>query len=341
MKQDINILLTAQDSSVHVSNSVAGICRENLQGRIAISFIDEFIEGTAYLEISRNKGKDTGFIQMTQEDKKYTLEIKSSLLAVAGFLKCQVVIHQPLNEEPVYKSKVFELNILEAINATTNIPDDYPSWIDTANKTIAEMLMLIDDIQDKVDSGYFNGPAGPQGPQGERGPQGSQGVQGSQGPAGEPGITPNIAVTADIDSTMGTPAVQVTKSGTTENPTFNLSFSGLKGEMPSDEEMDTHFKTIFGNQHIVGSGNIDLYEHDIQITGTNIDVIFTIYSSKNTKVDSLTDLKTLAGDKFIKSCTGAVNGKIAYAITELTIKLVDGTTQLLTGVTFTDTLTTI
>lgn len=101
------------------------------------------------------------------------------------------------------------------------------------------------------------------------------------------------------------------------------------------------FKTLFGNQNVAGTGNIDLYEHDIQITGTNIDVICTIYSSKNVKIDSLTDLKTVAGDTFIKPCTGVVNGKIAYALTQTSIKLTDGTTQLLTGVTFADNMTTI
>lgn len=107
------------------------------------------------------------------------------------------------------------------------------------------------------------------------------------------------------------------------------------------EGADTQFKTLFGNQHIVGSGNIDLYEHDLEITGTNIDVLVTIYSSKNTKIDSLTDLKLVCGDTFVKPCSGYVNGKAAYALTQTFIKLVDGTTQLLTGVTYNDNLTTI
>ena len=107
------------------------------------------------------------------------------------------------------------------------------------------------------------------------------------------------------------------------------------------EGADTQFKTLFGNQHIIGKGNIDLYEHDVEITGTNIDVLVTIYSSKNTKIDSLQDLKLVCGDTFVKQCSGHVNGKVAYAITQTSIKLVDGTTQLLTGVTYTDNPTTI
>lgn len=58
------------------------------------------------------------------------------------------------------------------------------------------------------------------------------------------------------------------------------------------------FKTLFGDQSIEGTGNIDLYQHSIKITGdvsaysaTNFEVYLVVYSSKNITVDSLTDLK--------------------------------------------------
>lgn len=95
------------------------------------------------------------------------------------------------------------------------------------------------------------------------------------------------------------------------------------------EGADTQFKTLFGNQHIIGKGNIDLYEHDVEITGTNsilgtgnIDIYkhvinFTdadgdaffnmvVYSSNSLVVDSLTDLQTLIGDAATKNVSGFV-----------------------------------
>lgn len=114
-----------------------------------------------------------------------------------------------------------------------------------------------------------------------------------------------------------------------------------KEDIHDTMEDPTSFKTLFGNQHIVGNGNIDIYEHDIVITGTNLKAFLTVYSSKNTKVDSLNDLKLLCGDTFTKSCTGYVDSTAVMAITELKLLKVNGTDQLLTGVTFEDTLTTI
>ncbi len=66
----------------------------------------------------------------------------------------------------------------------------------------------------------------------------------------------------------------------------------LYAEGPSN-----NVKTLFGNQSIYGSGNIDLFIHNLVITAnaTNISalkVLIRFTSSSNTKIDSLTDLYT-------------------------------------------------
>lgn len=112
-------------------------------------------------------------------------------------------------------------------------------------------------------------------------------------------------------------------------------------------------KTLFGNQSIVGTGNIDLYRHNICFTSTDQDKIvkirFIVISSKNLVVDSLADLKTLLGNTFTYPVNGAnsTNNQSIYEITETGFKsganpyvLYDTITPYPTG-TWTDTVTTI
>ena len=80
-------------------------------------------------------------------------------------------------------------------------------------------------------------------------------------------------------------------------------------------------KTLFGNQSIVGTGNIDLYRHNICFTSTDQDKLvkirFIVPSSNNLKVNSLADLKTLLGNTFTYPVNGGTgDNKSVYEITE-------------------------
>ena len=115
------------------------------------------------------------------------------------------------------------------------------------------------------------------------------------------------------------------------------------GEKNATMCTDKTLKTLFGQKIYSkdGTGNIDLYAHDITITKGTGKAFLTVYSSKNTNIDSLDDLKTIAGATFTKSCTGYINGKVIVAITETSLLLADGTTEALTEATFVDTPATI
>lgn len=78
-----------------------------------------------------------------------------------------------------------------------------------------------------------------------------------------------------------------------------------------NNNVPTTFKTLFGNQSIKGTGNIDLYQHSVTITLKNpstseevSEANLLIYSSKNLPIDSLTDLKTILGNSFKVPATG-------------------------------------
>lgn len=80
------------------------------------------------------------------------------------------------------------------------------------------------------------------------------------------------------------------------------------------------FKTLFGNQSIVGTGNIDLFKHHVKFKYTSTTgVVYTYYtdilSSQNFPIDSLTDLKTYLGNEFTKDIYGwatRTDGKNTY-----------------------------
>lgn len=178
------IIKIYKDSSVYTENGTLGINYENIQGKLVFEFVDEFVDGTAYLEFERKFEK--GLIPMNKVGKTYEIEIKSSLLKEIGNIELQLRITQDEvpNGIPVYKSKVFTLEVLDAINATSEIPDEYPEWIDLANEKIKEMDNLnvtTERVEDGVDiiltdkkgnttrTEVKDGAPGPAGPQGAPG----------------------------------------------------------------------------------------------------------------------------------------------------------------------------
>ena len=65
--------------------------------------------------------------------------------------------------------------------------------------------------------------------QGAKGDTGPQGPKGDKGDTGAAGATPSITMSATVDSTVGTPSVQVVKGGTAAAPSYAFAFSNLKG----------------------------------------------------------------------------------------------------------------
>ena len=150
INKDINIKVLS-NSMIILDKTILGINGENLQGKIIFNF-EKFIDGVAWLEIEKETG-EKGYIQMTKENETYTLEIKSSLLNQAGYIYMQLRITQDenVNGIPVFKSKKFYVEVLNAINATATIEDDYPNIIDIVNTkqdklTAGENITIKDNV---------------------------------------------------------------------------------------------------------------------------------------------------------------------------------------------------
>lgn len=105
--------------------------------------LSAFISGEAILEIQKyNKENKTEkyFINLERQEESYIFNVKNSLLDVAKPIEMQ--LHITTANEEVFKSKIFEMQVYEAIDATETVPEQYEEWIDVANSAIAKMSEL-------------------------------------------------------------------------------------------------------------------------------------------------------------------------------------------------------
>lgn len=105
---------------------------------------------------------------------------------------------------------------------------------------------------------------------------------------------------------------------------YELSFTHFDGQaitatatlkMDGDCNILTNInvKTLFGNQSIYGSGNIDLYVHYLSFTINSKIYYGVVYSSNNLVVDSVQDLTTIMkSDGQILALGESDNALIAY-----------------------------
>ena len=126
-----------------------------------------------------------------------------------------------------------------------------------------------------------------------------------------------------VDGAIDTTQIQMSDDGATIS--FNLednkfSFQDDYGNITSLVVKDTSeiltdksVKTLFGNQSIYGSGNIDLYVHYLSFTINSKIYYGVVYSSNNLVVDSVQDLTTIMkSDGQILALGESDNALIAY-----------------------------
>lgn len=96
------------------------------------------------------------------------------------------------------------------------------------------------------------------------------------------------------------------------NSILSLTYDGQDTLSVSVEDKafisEDNVKTLFGDQSIIGTGNIDLYKHELNFRGNNntSTITLTYYSSNKLPVDSAQDLTTItkAVNKTFLACTG-------------------------------------
>ena len=168
-----------------------GVKGENKNETLKFTFEDNFLDGEGILEIQKSNSQKE-YIILDKEEDCYLLEVKNSLLSLEGEIIMQLVVR--MTDNRVFKSVEFSMQVLKAIEATTEIPEEYETWDSTLAAKILEidskledMTDLEQDLEDKVESGYFKGEKGDTGEPGQNGTNGIDGQDGQDGQDGADG----------------------------------------------------------------------------------------------------------------------------------------------------------
>lgn len=234
---------------------------------------------------------------------------------------------------------------------------------------------------DVIDAGQITAPQGPKGDKGDSATinadtlngllSGNNGIAIAKNATGDKVEVkiPNEIIISNSQGTAKLSPQTISLFFNSENVGFLIDAiaGGMYKTSGSEQQWFLHqgnVKTLFGNQSIYGSGNIDLYKHNLHIVGTTsgyTDIYCQITSSNNLNIDSLTDLQTILADNEWVCAFGlgrvwsdasrpvcGISKTYVYAIHEISgtpdsLKVVtwDLLSSYSSGLTFTDTVTTV
>lgn len=142
----INIKIERETRKVYLDRAIIGNDNENLQDTLQFTF-DEFVNGAARLDYLLPDGAN-GFLPMQKVEESYTIPLKDVLMK-EGLVYFQLVVTETEQESgiPRFKSNKFHFIIGESINAETEAPEQYETWIDIIEEKIAEVENIDIDVE--------------------------------------------------------------------------------------------------------------------------------------------------------------------------------------------------
>lgn len=147
MRKDITIQVNSENNQVLRSNDCLGISTENLQGKIIFK-PEPFVDGICRMYVN-NKGS----ILMQKEEGCYTLDILSSLLTETGLDVCFKITEAETEEgTPIFATKIMHFKVLDTIDTSGEIPEEYPTWEQVLDSKIAELTELEETVEEAEQS---------------------------------------------------------------------------------------------------------------------------------------------------------------------------------------------
>lgn len=142
MNNKIDIVLS-NSREIECSTSIIGKTYENEATILKFLLTEEMITKYFYIEFEKPDGTKlvTPKLEVKLDDSEIiethgTVEyvIPNSLLDLKGELKLEIVLRN--SDEMVWKSYALKFDILEAINATETIPEQYPDFVSEAQRVM-------------------------------------------------------------------------------------------------------------------------------------------------------------------------------------------------------------
>lgn len=146
IKKNIEIKINSKTRQVFFDDNFLGIQGENLQGYLIFKFEDEFVDGIPLVKVEQN-GEKYDIYEVIKENETYKMLIKSSLLK-SDIVYIVLTITESGTKDgiPKFISKKFHMYVGDTIETTQTIPDEYDSWIDTANDKINEINKALTQV---------------------------------------------------------------------------------------------------------------------------------------------------------------------------------------------------
>lgn len=210
-----DIIITVDTSTGYAScdNSVIGIRCQNLQNKL-IFVMTKKIKGIAWVEIKQGEKKTYTILNETETG--YEINILSGLLTDSTLeVNLRITENENPNGIPVFVSTVVSFIVLDSINASEQMPEEYPSWLDIANAKIQE-IENVNIKSERIDTGVLIKTTDNQGQTTTvELKDGKDGEKGEKGDQGEPGAV-KMQVVATLPETGRSDTIYLVKK---EHPT--------------------------------------------------------------------------------------------------------------------------
>lgn len=238
---DIIIKVDTETGKAVSNTELLGIKGQNLQNKLIFK-MSEKIKGVAWCEV--RQGNTLSYIPLKENNTGYEADILSSLLTTPSIdVNLRITEVENSTGIPVFVSSVVSFIVLDTINASEQMPEEYPTWLDIANAKIQEIENV--NIESKrIDTGVLIKTTNNQGQTTTvELKDGKDGEKGDKGDQGEPGAIKMQIV--DVLPTTG------------RSDTIYL----VKKEVPStDNSYDEYIYTGTAWEHI-GDTSIDLSDY--------------------------------------------------------------------------------